>query len=146
MEKSEFSEMNVLVLEENQDNADLVKSILFHIGIKKIITSINGDDGFKKLGDFYPDLVLCNLVLPPDGGLDFVRRLRSADGGPNKTVPVIMMSQHTATKNIIEASKAGANNFVAKPLSGKALRSSIIAVLKKANQPRAGSAMAGASA
>jgi len=54
-------------------------------------------------------------------GLDFVRLVRTAKDSSNPYVPIIMLSGYTEYGRVIEASDAGMNEFLAKPISAKAL-------------------------
>jgi DNA-binding NtrC family response regulator len=64
------------------------------------------------------DIVLSDLVLPGCSGLDLLRRLKRHDEG----LPVIMMTAHGNIDAAVEAMKAGAVDFITKPLDADALR------------------------
>src|SRR5207249_576385 len=58
-----------------------------------------------------PDLVLCDLMLPDGSGLDLLREIKSQ----NPSIAVVMITAHTSTKSAVEALKAGAHDYIAKP-------------------------------
>jgi two-component system response regulator PilR (NtrC family) len=58
-----------------------------------------------------PDLILCDLMLPDGSGIDLVREVKTAA----PSVAVIMITAHTSTKSAVEALKAGAFDYIAKP-------------------------------
>ncbi|MGE5344726.1 MAG: sigma-54-dependent transcriptional regulator, partial [Acidithiobacillales bacterium] len=63
-------------------------------------------------GDFAPDVCLTDLKLPDGDGLDFIRSARAADGGPE----IIVLTGHGSVDTAVEAMKAGAFDYLVKPL------------------------------
>ena len=59
--------------------------------------------------------------MEPLDGLDFVRLVRTAKDSPNPYVPIIMLSGYTEYRRVTEARDAGINEFLAKPISARAL-------------------------
>jgi two-component system response regulator PilR (NtrC family) len=58
-----------------------------------------------------PDLILCDLMLPDGSGIDLLREVKAS----SPSVAVIMITAHTSTKSAVEALKAGAFDYIAKP-------------------------------
>jgi DNA-binding NtrC family response regulator len=58
-----------------------------------------------------PDVVLCDLMLPDGSGLELLREIKSQ----TPSIAVIMITAHTSTKSAVEALKAGAADYIAKP-------------------------------
>lgn len=58
-----------------------------------------------------PDVVLCDLMMPDGSGLDLLREMKSA----SSNAPVIMITAHTSTRSAVDALKAGAHDYIAKP-------------------------------
>jgi two-component system, NtrC family, response regulator HydG len=65
-----------------------------------------------------PDLVLSDVVLPDSSGIDLLRRLRRGD----ERLPVVMMTAHANVDAAVDAMKAGAADYLTKPLDYGALR------------------------
>jgi DNA-binding NtrC family response regulator len=59
-----------------------------------------------------PDLVLCDVALPGGSGLDLLKRFKRQD----ETIPVVMITAHGDIDKAVEAMKAGAADFLTKPL------------------------------
>jgi DNA-binding NtrC family response regulator len=59
-----------------------------------------------------PDLVLCDVVLPGGSGLDLLKRIKRQD----ERIPVVMITAHGDIDKAVEAMKAGAADFLTKPL------------------------------
>ena len=65
-----------------------------------------------------PDLVLCDVVLPGAPGVALLHRLRERD----TKLPVVMITAHGNIDSAVEAMKAGATDFLTKPLDHQMLR------------------------
>ncbi len=59
--------------------------------------------------------------MEPLDGLDFVRLVRTAKDSANPYVPIIMLTGYTEYRRVVEARDAGVNEFLAKPISARAL-------------------------
>jgi DNA-binding NtrC family response regulator len=64
-----------------------------------------------------PDIVLCDLVLPGGSGMELLKRIKRHD----EKLPVVMMTAHGNIDGAVEAMKAGAADFLTKPLDHNAL-------------------------
>jgi DNA-binding NtrC family response regulator len=84
-----------------------------------------------------PDLVLSDVVLPGLSGLDLLRRFKSHDAD----LPVILITAHANVDAAVEAMKAGARDFLVKPIDPAALRAQIDAVSAERRSRDAGRAL-----
>ena len=76
-----------------------------------------------------PDLVLLDIMLPGESGLDILNRLRSQTA--YKTLPVIMLTAKTSEFDIAKGLNDGADDYVKKPFGIVELTSRIHAVLRR---------------
>jgi DNA-binding response OmpR family regulator len=74
-----------------------------------------------------PRLILMDLAMPEVSGLDALRRLR-AEGS---RVPVIMLTAHGQDEDKLAAFEAGADDYLVKPFSSRALVARVGAVLRR---------------
>ncbi|HYM62120.1 MAG TPA: sigma-54 dependent transcriptional regulator [Thermoanaerobaculia bacterium] len=58
-----------------------------------------------------PDLVLCDLMVPDGSGIDLIKEVKAQ----NPSIAFIMITAYTSTKSAVEALKAGAFDYIAKP-------------------------------
>lgn len=113
--------VNVLVLDDNRHMRQLVESILHALGVKHVCQASDAPQAFKELQHFNADVLIVDWHMEPLDGLDFVRLVRTAKDSANPYVPIIMLSGYTEYRRVTEARDAGVNEFLAKPISAKAL-------------------------
>src|SRR5215475_14588233 len=77
----------------------------------------NGALGLAKLAEHDIDLVLLDVMMPGESGLEVLPKIRTASP---ETV-VVMMSGNATIETAVSATKAGAHDFIEKPLSGDKL-------------------------
>jgi DNA-binding NtrC family response regulator len=65
-----------------------------------------------------PDLVLCDLMVPDGSGIDLLREVKEK----NPSIAFIMITAHTSTKSAVDALKAGAFDYIAKPFDIEELK------------------------
>lgn len=92
------------------------------------------DDGAQALaralsGDF--DLLLLDVGLPEMDGFDVLSHLR----GQGSTIPVIMLTARTATRDTVEGLDAGANDYIPKPFKFDELLARVRARLREGSMP-----------
>jgi two-component system nitrogen regulation response regulator GlnG len=77
----------------------------------EVITSGTLAEGWRRIEEDRPDVVVLDFKLPDGSGLDFFDRIRAA----NLKLPVIFLTAHGTTDTAIEAMKRGAFDYLAKP-------------------------------
>ncbi|GAA0751023.1 sigma-54 dependent transcriptional regulator [Ideonella azotifigens] len=75
-------------------------------------TAASAEEGLAQLASWRPELVLCDHNLPGQSGLEALRRIRTQD----PDIRVVMMTGYGSTELAVEAMKAGAADFLTKPL------------------------------
>jgi two-component system KDP operon response regulator KdpE len=92
-----------------------------------VVVTVNcGSDGLRLALEASPDLVLLDLGLPDMDGLELLRQLRH-----RSDVPVIIISARDDEESIIAGLNLGADDYLVKPFSGRALQARIEAVLRR---------------
>ena len=76
-----------------------------------------------------PDIVITDWAMPIFDGLELTQMIRQPGANANPFVPIIMLSGHSEKKRVIAARDAGVTEFLAKPLSAKALYQRILNVV-----------------
>lgn len=76
-----------------------------------------------------PDLLVVDWLMPGVSGIDVLRFLR-AEGPPLSTLPVLLLTVHQRTDEIVTGLDAGANDFVSKPVAEAELRARVDALVR----------------
>ena len=74
-----------------------------------------------------PDLVLVDWNMPKMDGITLIRKIRETD----KTLPLIMVTTESEKSRVMEALKAGVNNYVVKPFTAETLSEKIEQTMSK---------------
>lgn len=102
----------VLVIEDDQTQRQLLIRILEGTGYEAIGVA-DGETGLRAVVEHQPDLVLLDLNLPRLDGFEVCRHLRADP--LTATLPVIIITGHTSTQDMVAALDAGADDFITKP-------------------------------
>ena len=102
--------MDLLIVDDEASLRDFL-TIVFEEEGCRVETAASLADAHAALQKREPDLVLCDLMLPDGSGLDLLREIKSQ----NPSIAVVMITAHMSTKSAVEALKAGAHDYIAKP-------------------------------
>jgi DNA-binding response OmpR family regulator len=125
----------VLVVEDEQDIARLIKHTLEKGGRIQADIVTTGDAALKAVADRAPDLVLLDLNLPVLSGLEVCRILRSRPDTAH--VPIIMLTARTTESDRVVGLDVGADDYIVKPFSLRELAARVRAVLRRGRVDRA---------
>ncbi len=119
----------VLIVEDEQDIAGLIKHTLERTGQADAEIVHSGDAALKAVSDRPPDLIILDLNLPVLNGIEVCRILRSRPDGQN--VPIIMLTARTSENDRVNGLDLGADDYVTKPFSLRELTARVRAVLRR---------------
>lgn len=103
---------NVLIVEDDADQANLVRQLMTMRGHRAEVTS-TGHDGLERARRHTHDVILLDVMLPDVDGFEVCRRLR-ADAATRKT-PVVMVTALDGAPDRRRGYRVGANAYVTKP-------------------------------
>ena len=124
-----FERLKVLVVDDNQNMRKLVTTILQAFGVTSIAEAANGVRALEAMKD-NPDVVILDWMMDEMNGIEFTKAVRTLPGSPNPYVPIIMLTGHTSADCVAQARDAGVNEFLAKPVSLKAMLARLTAVIE----------------
>ncbi|MBL6939105.1 MAG: response regulator [Alphaproteobacteria bacterium] len=128
-----FERLRVLVVDDNPHMRKLVITILQAFGVVHIFEACDGDKAWSAVREANPDVVILDWMMAGLNGLEVAQLIRTSPQTPNPFVPVIMLTGYTTVDKVRAARDAGINEFLAKPVSVKAVMSRLAAVIE---QPR----------
>jgi DNA-binding response OmpR family regulator len=119
----------VLVVEDEQDIAALIKHALERSGDAHVEVVGSGDTALRAVADQAPDLVILDLNLPVISGTEVCRLMRARPETAN--VPIIMLTARTSEAERVAGLDMGADDYVTKPFSLRELSARVRAVLRR---------------
>ena len=122
----------ILIIEDVREMADLIRLYLEKEGMDAT-TCETGEEGLAAFARESYDLVVLDINLPGIDGFEFLQRLRTTS-----SVPVMIVSARDADEDMILGLGIGADEFVTKPFSPKVLVARVRAMLRRANDLKAG--------
>ena len=119
----------VLVVEDEQDIAGLIKHALEREAALEVEIAGSGDTALKSVTEDAPDLVILDLNLPVLSGVEVCRILR---GRPETSrLPIIMLTARSTESDRIAGLDVGADDYITKPFSLRELAARVRAVLRR---------------
>lgn len=114
--------MKILVVDDSRIMRNIIKNTL--TASKKwqyvdYLEACNGEEAFELLVKGGVDLLLLDWNIPKLNGIDLVRKLREDLRFLN--LPIVMITSEAAKYSVIEAVKAGVNDYLVKPVSERSL-------------------------
>ena len=128
-----FEALKILIVDDDPYMRKVVRTMLNALGVKTVYEASDGISGLEAIRQLLPSLVIVDWEMPMIDGAQFVRMVRSPKDFPVPDVPIIMLSGHGDRWRVVEAARIGAHEYLLKPVSTKALRDRIVAIL---GQPR----------
>ncbi len=111
--------MKVLIVDDFATMRRILRNILKQVGFSKISESDDGKTALKELKNDKFDLVLCDWNMPEMSGLELLKAVRADT--QLKNTPFVMVTAEAQKDNIVEAVKAGVNNYVVKPFTAETI-------------------------
>ena len=119
----------VLVVEDENDIAGLIKHTLERSGDASVEVVGRGDEALRSITGRPPDLVILDLNLPVLSGDEVCRILRQKQ--ETRQIPIIMLTARTSESDRVAGLDLGADDYVTKPFSLRELAARVRAVLRR---------------
>ncbi|MDD5583221.1 MAG: response regulator [Candidatus Marinimicrobia bacterium] len=123
-----MKEYIILIIEDEPDMLRAIKIRLESIGFR-VETATDGLEGFQKVKDLNPDLVLLDIMLPKMDGFKVCNLIKFDK--KYKHIPVIILSAKSAQKDFQIAKNVGADAYLTKPFTTADLLKKIKELLPK---------------
>ena len=126
--------MHILVAEDNEINAEILRELLQIVGASCDIFE-NGQlvvDAFAQSEPGAYQLILMDVQMPVLNGYEATRALRRLDHPLARTIPIVAMTANAFAEDIRDALAAGMNAHVAKPVDMRVLEQTVQTALEGA--------------
>ncbi len=130
-----MSGRRIVIIEDEKDIIELVRYNFEKEGFE-ITSFTHGKAGLEHLRRHTPDLLLLDIMLPDDNGLEICRSVRA--DRHLKTLPIIFLTARGEEVDRILGLEMGGDDYVVKPFSPRELVSRAKAVLRRRAQPAEG--------
>lgn len=115
----------VLIVDDEKELAMILKDYLLNEDIAAEI-ALNGEQAYKLFKSFKPTLVVLDIMLPDDDGMEICRKIRN-----ESDIPIIMLSAKNTDIDKILSLGLGADEYLTKPFSPSVVVAQIKALLRR---------------
>ena len=120
--------MKILLVDDSRTIRNIQKNVLKQLGHTDILEAEDGVKALEVYGQGPLDLILVDWNMPNMDGLTLIRKIRETD----KSIPLIMCTTEAEKTRVLEAVKAGVNNYIVKPFTVESLGEKIEQTMAKA--------------
>src|SRR5512141_186901 len=103
----------ILLVEDNEDNLVVYRTILEHVGYN-VIEARAGEEGVSRAREHLPDLILMDISIPKLDGWEATQRLKGAEA--TRLIPIIALTAHALEEDRQKAVQVGCDGYLAKPV------------------------------
>jgi two-component system alkaline phosphatase synthesis response regulator PhoP len=125
------SKKKILLVDDEIDILDFLSYNLTNSGYD-VRTAINGEEGVEVAREFYPDLILLDMMMPEMDGVETCEKIRSISELEN--VVIAFLTARGEDYSQIAGFEAGADDYILKPVKPKVLMSRVKALMKRSKK------------
>lgn len=129
MEEPKEIPIRILVVEDVLTTRLFMKKALKKLGYTNIVLADDGDSALIELKRGKFDLVLCDWNMPNISGLAFLQEMRKIKH--LKHTPFLLVTSETDRNKVVEAMRAGVDQYIVKPIDVVSLEEKIKKALRK---------------
>jgi two-component system chemotaxis response regulator CheY len=119
--------VKILLVDDSRTIRNIQKNVLKQLGHTDVVEAEDGVQALVVFNDQTPDLVLVDWNMPNMDGITLIRKIREM----NASVPLIMCTTEAHKSSVVEAVKAGVNNYIVKPFTVDSLGEKIEQTMAK---------------
>lgn len=120
--------MKILLVDDSKTMRNIERKALSQLGQVECFDAGDGVEALSCIATSGPfDMVIVDWNMPNMDGITFLKKVRETD----KTTPLVMCTTEAEKTRVMEALKAGANNYVVKPFTPESLIERVSQTLTK---------------
>ena len=116
----------ILIIEDQEDNRRIIRDLLSSAGFSHL-EAVTGEEGVERAQADIPDLILMDIQLPGIDGYEATRRIKAHPA--LRHIPIVVVTSYALSGDDVKARAAGADGYVTKPFSPRALLATVRAFL-----------------
>ncbi len=117
----------ILIVDDEPFNVDYLEQELEDVGYETV-SAANGQEALEKVASEAPDLILLDVMMPIMDGFTVCRILKEHE--ETRLIPIVIMTALDAVEDRVKGIKAGADDFLTKPVNEEELLARIETALK----------------
>ena len=121
--------MSLIYIVEDDKNIREIETFALKNSGHTIVDFEFAKDFFKKVAEKVPNLIILDIMLPDEDGLDILKKLRSVS--ETRKVPIIMITAKTTEIDKVKGLDLGADDYITKPFGVMELISRVKALLRR---------------
>lgn len=118
----------ILLIEDNREIRENTEEILLLYNYK-VETAENGSVGLSKVYEFFPDLIICDIMMPEMNGYEVLTAIKK--DSKVSSIPFIYFTAKSESMDLDKGMKLGASAYLIKPFDDEELLQTINFVLAK---------------
>ena len=119
--------MRIMLVDDSRTIRNIQKNVLEKLGHTDIVEAEDGIQALDQFNKQRPDLILVDWNMPNMDGLTLVGKIRELD----TAIPIIMCTTEAEKSRVLQAVKAGVNNYIVKPFTVESLGEKISQTMSK---------------
>ncbi len=124
-----MANLKILAIDDSPTMRRIIINTLKRAGYEDIVEAGDGKEAIAKLKVEDVNFVITDWNMPEMDGLTFVNTIRAMD--EYKNLPILMVTTRSVKEDIVEALKAGVNNYIVKPFTPETLKQKIVETISK---------------
>jgi two-component system chemotaxis response regulator CheY len=119
----------ILIVDDFATMRKVIRNLLKQIGYENVVEAEDGVMALKELKSQKVDFIISDWNMPNMTGLELLKAVRG-DGDLGKT-PFLMVTAEALQDNVVQAVKAGVDNYIVKPFTADILNEKISKIFEK---------------
>jgi DNA-binding response OmpR family regulator len=125
---TQIERKTVMVVDDEPDTITLLKQIFINNGFN-VSGALSGKEALRKLNDVNPSLIILDLLMPEMDGMETLQEIHKISN-----IPVIILSAVDRKEDIVQALRAGTDDYITKPFNNDELIARVHSVLRRAEK------------
>ncbi len=121
-----MSSLRILLVDDSPTMRRILANSLKHLGYDDIIEAENGREALDKLHAEQFNFIVTDWNMTEMDGLTFVKTVKEESDAA--AIPILMVTTRSQQEDVVEAMRAGVNNYIVKPFTPQTLKQKIEAI------------------
>lgn len=123
--------MSLIYIVEDDQNIREIETFALKNSGHTVVDFEFARDFYKKIGEKLPNLIILDIMLPDEDGLDILKKLRSSS--ETRKIPIMMVTAKSTEIDMVKGLDLGADDYISKPFGIMELISRVKALLRRSD-------------